>query len=82
MTPFRRTGRAAALIIALSFALVLAGPALFGQAKKPLTFTDMMKFRHLQNPVISEDGRWVAFASQPDRGDGEGMAVQVGTGET
>ncbi|MBN2264646.1 MAG: PD40 domain-containing protein, partial [Candidatus Aminicenantes bacterium] len=82
MTSFRKTGRAPAVIIALILVLGLAGPALFGQPKKALTFTDMMKFRHLRNPVISEDGEWVAFASQPDRGDGEGMAVHVKTGKT
>jgi dipeptidyl aminopeptidase/acylaminoacyl peptidase len=82
MTSLRRTGRAPAVIIALILVLGLTGPALFAQAKKALTFTDMMKFRHLRNPVISEDGAWVAFASQPDRGDGEGMAIDVQTGRT
>jgi dipeptidyl aminopeptidase/acylaminoacyl peptidase len=39
--------------------------------KKPLTFTDIMKFKQIENPVISEDGNWVAYGTQPDRGDGE-----------
>jgi dipeptidyl aminopeptidase/acylaminoacyl peptidase len=73
-------GRKAVPVLVLI--LVLAGPSLFGQAKKALTFTDMMKFRHLHNPVLSADGLWVAFASQPDRGDGEGLAVHVRTGQT
>jgi dipeptidyl aminopeptidase/acylaminoacyl peptidase len=41
------------------------------QPKKPLTFTDAMKFPSLESPVISEDGAWVAWALQPDRGDGK-----------
>lgn len=82
MTSLRRSGRAPLTGIALVLVLALTGPALLAQAKKALTFTDMMKFRHLRNPVISEDGQWVAFASQPDRGDGEGMAVHVRTGRT
>jgi len=39
--------------------------------KKPLTFQDVMKFKHVRGPVISEDGQWIAYAAQPDRGDGE-----------
>ncbi len=39
--------------------------------KKPLTFTDIMKFKQIESPVISEDGNWVAYGTQPDRGDGE-----------
>lgn len=81
MTSFRRIGRAPLIAFALFLVPALSGPALLAQAKKALTFTDMMKFRHLQNPVISEDGAWVAFASQPDRGDGEGMVIQVRTGK-
>lgn len=39
--------------------------------KKPLTFQDVMKFKHIRSPVISGDGLWMAYAAQPDRGDGE-----------
>ena len=38
---------------------------------RPLTFEDLMKFRQIRNPTISEDGAWVAYALVPDRGDGE-----------
>ncbi len=55
----------------LIIGIVAAGPFLFGQAKKALTFQDVMTFKALRNPSISDDGRWVAFAAQPDRGDGE-----------
>jgi len=51
-------------------ALLLAGP-LSAQEKRSLTFTDLMKFRQIESPSISKDGRWVAFAAEPDRGDGE-----------
>lgn len=32
-----------------------------------------MKFRHIKNVQISDDGTWVVFASVPDRGDPEGV---------
>jgi dipeptidyl aminopeptidase/acylaminoacyl peptidase len=80
MLNFRKAiSRGVLVLVAL---LLCAGPLVFGQGKKALTFADMMKFRALQNAVISPDGLWVAFASQPDRGDGEGLAVQSRTGKT
>lgn len=39
--------------------------------KKALTFTDIMQFRAIEHARISDDGAWVAFTAQPDRGDGE-----------
>jgi dipeptidyl aminopeptidase/acylaminoacyl peptidase len=39
--------------------------------KKILTFEDIMKFKEIHDPLISEDGLWIAYNAQPDRGDGE-----------
>lgn len=50
--------------------LLLSGGAWAGT--KTLTIRDMMQFRSIENPAISDDGRWVAFEARPDRGDGEG----------
>ncbi len=70
--PSFRPGRLRLVVLVL--ALIFAGP-LFGQsAKKPLMFSDVMKFNALTDPTISDDGLWVAYTLQPDRGDGE---VQV-----
>jgi hypothetical protein len=44
------------------------------QNKKALTVTDIMKFRQLESPSISNDGQWVVLTARPDRGDPE---VQV-----
>lgn len=41
------------------------------QERQTLTFQDLMKVRQIQRPSISPDGRWVALAATPDRGDGE-----------
>jgi dipeptidyl aminopeptidase/acylaminoacyl peptidase len=42
-------------------------------AKKTLTFQDIMKFKEIHYPIISEDGSIVVYNSQPDRGNGEVM---------
>lgn len=67
---------AAALIVALA----LAAPAA-SQGKRAVTFQDLMKFRSIQQPVISADGRVVAYGTQPDRGDGEGFIHVLATGK-
>ncbi|MBM3285443.1 MAG: hypothetical protein FJY81_06180, partial [Candidatus Aminicenantes bacterium] len=51
------------------------------QGKKPLTFQDIMKFRAIADPVISEDGSWVAYTARPDRGDGD-VRIQGTKAET
>jgi dipeptidyl aminopeptidase/acylaminoacyl peptidase len=48
---------------------------------KTLTFTDLMKFRAIQTPVLSEDGTLVAYALQPDRGDGEAVVHTLSSGK-
>jgi len=55
---------------------VLAGAfhgAARAQERAQLTFQDLMQVREIQNPSISADGRWVALAAVPDRGDGEAL---------
>ena len=54
-------------------------PAL-GQERQTLTFQDLMKVRQIQSPSISADGRWVALAATPDRGDGEVLVYSVDGG--
>jgi dipeptidyl aminopeptidase/acylaminoacyl peptidase len=39
--------------------------------KRPLTIQDIMKFKSINDPLISEDGMWVVYNAQPDRGYGE-----------
>lgn len=50
--------------------------------KKPLTLQDMMKFKSIQNPEISEKGDWVVYNTKPDRGNGEAIAYSVNTNKT
>ncbi|MGD2113924.1 MAG: prolyl oligopeptidase family serine peptidase [Acidobacteriota bacterium] len=61
-----------ALFPAFASILLLALVAAPGVAQeRPLELTDLMRFRTLHDPVISDDGSWVAYESRPDRGDGE-----------
>ena len=44
--------------------LVLLSPILsFAQAKRPFTFEDMMKLKRVAEPIVSPDGKWVAFSA-------------------
>jgi len=50
--------------------------------KRPLELVDLMKMRQIESPSISRDGRWVAYALEPDRGDGEAVARSTGGAAT
>ncbi len=41
--------------------------------KKPFTFDDIMKFKSLRSPQITDFGDWIVYTVQPDRGDGEAV---------
>lgn len=60
----------ARVVLAMVLLSLETGPVL-SQSKKAMTLLDVMKFKSIQNPVISENGLFVAYAAQPDRGDGE-----------
>ncbi|WP_028114097.1 S9 family peptidase [Ferrimonas kyonanensis] len=38
----------------------------------PLSLQQIMNFQSLKDPVIADNGQWVAFVAQPDRGEPEG----------
>lgn len=65
--------------VCLLLATVLGSPVYAGD--RPLTFTDLMKLRTIENPVLSDDGSWIAYTLSPDRGDGKAVARSV-EGET
>lgn len=67
-------------IVPLLFScLVLFGISLGAETKKSLSFTDLMKMRSIEEPVIADNGAWVAYALVPDRGDGE-LVVRATSG--
>lgn len=47
---------------------------------RPLELTDLMKLRTIHDPVLSRDGAWVAYALEPDRGDGRAVVRSIGSG--
>ena len=55
----------------LTLILCMLPSGLMAQERRTLTFADLMKFRQVQNASISDDGGWIAFTADPDRGDGE-----------
>lgn len=56
------------LVVCTGIITLMAAGAVIAQ-KKALTFQDIMRFRQIRTPLISADGRWVAYSAQPDRGD-------------
>jgi hypothetical protein len=78
-TSFRRSRHVALVPCAW---LVLAGLLLAAApGTRTITFQDLMKFRALQTPTLSESGTVVAYALQPDRGDGEAVVHELSTGK-
>ncbi len=62
------------------FLIPLFLPALLqGAEQRSLTFQDVMAFRAIRNTIISNDGSWVAYQAEPDRGDGE-LIIQQSEG--
>lgn len=46
-------------------------------AQEQFTFEDVMKFEDIKTPVISADGKWVAYGIWPEIGDGETLIRSV-----
>jgi len=58
-------------VLLLLLALIVVPGSSRAQEPGRLTYEDLMKVRQVQQPSISHDGRWVALAATPDRGDSE-----------
>jgi hypothetical protein len=69
------------IVFAVLFAPASTLSATTNTEKKPLTLQDMMKFKSIQNPEISEKGDWVVYNTKPDRGNGEAIAYSVNRGK-
>jgi len=61
------------LFRSLVLLVLLAATVTVDAGDRPLTFSDLMKLRQIQDATISKDGAWVAYALAPDRGDGEAV---------
>ncbi|WP_341503460.1 prolyl oligopeptidase family serine peptidase [Gallaecimonas sp. GXIMD4217] len=63
-------------MFAKPFLTLLLGAALSGSALaqgRPVTLDDLMAFRSIDKPSLSDNGQVLAFSAQPDRGDATGV---------
>jgi dipeptidyl aminopeptidase/acylaminoacyl peptidase len=67
----RHAGRTSLSFLLAAVLTSATGSLALAQERARLTYQDLMQVRQIQNPSISADGRWVALAAIPDRGDGE-----------
>ncbi|TKB49455.1 S9 family peptidase [Ferrimonas sediminicola] len=51
----------------------LIGLACASATAAPLSLQQIMNFETLKNPVIADNGQWVAYVAQPDRGEPRGL---------
>ena len=47
----------------LFFLLICCSLLGFAQTKRPFTFEDMMQLKRIGEPIVSPDGKWVAFSA-------------------
>jgi len=50
-------------------------------AKRPLTHADFDAWQTIATPMLSRDGKWLAYALQPQDGDGELVIRELATGK-
>ncbi|MCP4728330.1 MAG: prolyl oligopeptidase family serine peptidase [bacterium] len=65
------------LIILLQFSFMVFSAA--AQEKKPLELQDFFQWKSINERVISDDGRWIAYYVKPQRGDGELVVINLNT---
>jgi len=47
-----------------------------------MEWSDVMKFRRITGSALSPDGKWLAYAVMPDRGDGAAYVVEIASGRS
>ena len=57
-----------AMSLALIFIFILSAASSY--AKRPLSVDDIMKFKSVNGARICDNGKWMAYSTLPDRGDG------------
>jgi hypothetical protein len=57
-------------ILLILFIFITSINNLSAQIKRPMNWDDVMRFKAMRSPSISENGKWVAWCEEPDRGDG------------
>src|SRR5437016_13095620 len=49
------------LLIRIELILAVLAVSGFAQAKRPITFEDLMKIQRISDPQVSPDGKWIAY---------------------
>ncbi|MEO8386626.1 MAG: hypothetical protein ABI583_15350, partial [Betaproteobacteria bacterium] len=68
--------RLLAVVAFLGFTAAIAHPA-----KRPIAHTDFDAWRTIATPVLSRDGKWLAYSVQPQDGDGELVLREITSGK-
>ena len=77
----RRAGAALVLIATLARAQTPTTAPAAG-AKRPLTMEDLLSWKGIRNPTLSNDGRWMAYVLAPNEGDAEFVVRGTAAGAT
>jgi dipeptidyl aminopeptidase/acylaminoacyl peptidase len=67
-------------ILSAALSLFVSGLVAGEPAKRPLTPQDFDGWRSLDTPVLSRDGRWLAYADMPQVDDGHLVVRELGSG--
>ncbi|KGK00635.1 S9 family peptidase [Thalassotalea sp. ND16A] len=76
--PFFKSFSTATLAISLTLSLSVSAFA----EQRPLAVTDIMKFKQIVKPQLSENGKWLAYSAQPDRGDNSFHITHTSSGKS
>ncbi len=68
--------RLLAAVVFLGVASATAQPT-----KRPIAHTDFDAWRTIATPVLSHDGKWLAYSVQPQDGDGELVVREIASGK-
>ena len=64
-----------------SLLVALAGVLAFGQSERPLQLTDIVAWKRIQMPAVSNNGQWFAYRLAPAEGDAEVVVYNLETGK-
>jgi len=68
-------------VVVLVLGFMVGATAVAAGGDRELSFEELMKFRQIEDAVISTDGEWIAYALVPDRGDGQ-LVIRSTSSET
>lgn len=75
---FARTAALTIIAAAVSFGVLAQTTS---PAKRPVAHTDFDSWRTIATPMLSRDGKWMAYSIQPQDGDGELVWREIQSGK-